>query len=101
MYVSLLLVADESWFRVEQATMSFMFFIALMGMAPFTTMYMAGAGAIIVALHTSYIVSFPQLGTVHALFYSVFVIASYAIACTAAWSRERSWRLVFLAVRRA
>jgi hypothetical protein len=100
MYISLLLVGTESWFRVEQATMSFMFFIALVGMAPFITIYMLGVGALIVVLHASYVASFPQLGVVHAWFYSLFVFASYVIACTAAWVREKSWRSDFMNLKR-
>ncbi len=96
MYIALLLVGQEQWYRTEQATMSFLFFIALIGMAPFTTLYTAGVGLFVVALHTYYLISrHPPLPAEHLYFYSLFVFGCYAIACTGAWFRERSWRDAF------
>lgn len=97
MYIALLLVGPETWFRVEQATMSFMLFIALVGMAPFTVVYAAGVGLFIIALHAIYVASHPELSGVHALFYTLFVAAAYVIICTTAWVRERSLRSSFVA----
>jgi TIR domain len=97
MLVALLLVGPLSWFRFEQATMSFMLFMALIGLAPFTTLYMLGVGAFILALHASYVSFYSQLDAVHALFYSLFVAASYVIVCTGAWVRETSLRSTFAA----
>jgi hypothetical protein len=95
MYIALLLVGPETWFRVEQATMSFMLFIALVGMAPFTVLYAAGVGLFIMTLHAVYVSSQPNLSGIHALFYTLFVAASYVIICTTAWVRERSLRSSF------
>ena len=50
MYIALTLVDQETWFRVAQATMSFMLFLALIGMAPFTTFYAVGVGLFIVVI---------------------------------------------------
>jgi hypothetical protein len=97
MYIALLLVGPETWFRAEQATMSFMLFIALVGMAPFTAVYAAGVGLFIMALHVFYVALYPELSRVHALFYTLFVAASYLIICTTAWVRERSLRSSFVA----
>jgi TIR domain len=97
MYVALILVGPTSWFRVEQATMSFMLFIAFVGLAPFTTLYTLGVGLFILALHALYLASNPQLDMIHQVFYSLFVAASYAVACTAAWVRERFLRSDFIA----
>jgi hypothetical protein len=97
MYVALLLVGPQSWFRVEQATMSFMLFIAFVSLAPFTTIYTLGVGLFIIVLHAIYLFSEPGLDGAHTLFYSLFVGASYAVACTAAWVRERSLRSEFIA----
>src|SRR5260370_38105601 len=47
MYAALLLVGPQSWFRVEQGTMSFMLFIAFVGMAPFTAIYTVAVGVFI------------------------------------------------------
>jgi hypothetical protein len=100
MYVALLLVGPESWFRVEQGTMSFMLFIAFVGLAPFTALYTVGVGLFIVSLHVLYLSIHSQLDAVHILFYSLFVAGSYAVACTTAWVRERSLRSSFLAGNR-
>lgn len=100
MYVALILVGPTSWFRVEQATMSFMLFVAFVGLAPFTTLYTLGVGLFILALHALYLASNPQLDAVHQTFYSLFVAASYAVACTAAWVRERFLRSDFVAQRK-
>jgi hypothetical protein len=97
MYVALLIVGPETWFRVEQGTMSFMLFIAFVGLAPFTTLYTVVVGLFIVAVHALYASLNQQIDGVHALFYSLFVAGSYAVACTAAWVRERSLRSAFLA----
>jgi hypothetical protein len=97
MYVSLLLVGPESWFRFEQATMSFMLLMALIGLAPFTTVYTLGVGAVILALHVVYVLSYSQLDAIHVVFYSLFVAASYIIACVGAWVREKSLRSEFAA----
>jgi class 3 adenylate cyclase len=94
-HVGLLLVGPESWFRVEQATMSFMLFIALVGFAPFTFIYAVGVGLLIIALHAAYMISRPDFSAVHALFYSLFVAGSYVIICAAAWVREQSLRSSF------
>src|ERR1700691_88884 len=94
-HVGLLLVGPESWFRVEQATMSFMLFIALVGLAPFTFIYAVGVGLLIIALHAAYMISRPDFSAVHALFYSLFVAGSYVIICATAWVRERSLRSSF------
>jgi hypothetical protein len=96
MYTALILVGREAWFRVEQGTMSFMFFLALVGLAPFTTVYTIAVGLFITLLHAYYILSYPDLAGVHALFYNLFAVACYLIACTAAWVRESSLRLAFL-----
>jgi hypothetical protein len=100
MLVALLLVGPLSWFRFEQATMSFMLFMALIGLAPFTTLYMLGVGAFILVLHVSYVSFYSRLDAVHALFYSLFVAASYVIVCTGAWVRETSLRSTFAASQR-
>jgi len=97
MYIALILVGPTSWFRVEQATMSFMLFMAFVGLAPFTTLYTLGVGLFILAIHALYLASNPQLDAVHQVFYSLFVAASYAVACMAAWVRERFLRLDFIA----
>jgi class 3 adenylate cyclase len=97
MYVSLLLVGPESWFRFEQATMSFMLFMALIGLAPFTTIYTLGVGGLILALHAVYVLFYAQLDAIHAVFYSLFVAASYVIACVGAWVRESTLRSTFAA----
>jgi hypothetical protein len=96
MYVALILVGTETWFHVEQATMSFMLFIALVGLAPFTTAYTAGVGILIVLTHAYYVITYPQLPRTHALFYSLFVAGAYAIACIGAWTRETLLRSAFL-----
>jgi hypothetical protein len=100
MYVALLIVGPETWFRVEQGTMSFMLFIAFVGLAPFTTVYTVSVGLFIVAVHALYASFHQQIDGVHALFYSLFVAGSYAVVCTAAWVRERSLRSAFLANER-
>jgi class 3 adenylate cyclase len=97
MYISLLLVGPESWFRFEQATMSFMLFMALIGLAPFTTVYTLGIGAVILALHVVYVLFYAQLDAIHAVFYSLFVASSYVIACVGAWVRESGLRSTFAA----
>jgi class 3 adenylate cyclase len=97
MYVSLLLVGPESWFRFEQATMSFMLFMALIGLAPFTVVYTLAVGALILALHVAYVLFYAQLDAIHAAFYSLFVAASYLIACIGAWVRETTLRSIFTA----
>ena len=97
MCISLLLVGPESWFRFEQATMSFMLFMALIGLAPFTTVYTLGVGAVILALHVIYVLFYAQLDAIHAAFYSLFVAASYVTACVGAWVRESSLRSTFAA----
>lgn len=100
MYIALVLVGPTSWFRVEQATMSFMLFIALVGMAPFTTFYTLGVGLFIVLLHAFYLLNDPQLDAAHKMFYSLFVAAAYVVACTAAWVREKSLRAEFIVQNR-
>jgi hypothetical protein len=97
MYVALLLVGPEEWFRVEQGTMSFMLFLAFVGLAPFTTIYTVGVGLYITLLHSYFVASYPDLPRAHALFYMFFVGGSYAVICTAAWVRERSLRSGFVA----
>jgi len=87
MYIALTLVDQETWFRVAQATMSFILFLALIGMAPFTTFYAVGDP----------IRSSPRE---HALFYTLFVVAGYVIACTCGRVRERTWRSVFVSNER-
>jgi hypothetical protein len=99
MSIALVLVGPTSWFRVEQATMSFMLFMAFVGLAPFTTLYMLAVGLFIVVLHALYLVFDLQLDAVHKVFYSLFVAAAYAVACTAAWVREKFLRSDFLAKR--
>jgi len=96
MYIALVIVGPESWFRAEQGTMSFMLFIAFVGLAPFTTLYTGCVGAFIVAVHAFYASFHQQIDGVHALFYSLFVADAYAVACTTAWIRERSLRAAFL-----
>jgi TIR domain len=95
MYAALLLVGPQSWFRVEQGTMSFMLFIAFVGMAPFTAIYTVAVGLFIFVVHALYLYSEPNLDGVHSLFYALFVGGSYAVACTTAWVRERSLRSTF------
>jgi class 3 adenylate cyclase len=96
MYVALLLVGPQSWFRFEQATMSFMMFIALVGLVPFTTLYTLGVGAFIFALHAVYDVFYAELDPIHVMFYTLFVGGAYVIACTAAWVREGTLRSAFV-----
>jgi hypothetical protein len=97
MYIALLLVGPEEWFRVEQGTMSFMLFLAFVGLAPFTTIYTIGVGLFITLLHTYYVASSSNLPAVHAFFYMLFVGGSYAVICTTAWVREKSLRVAFAA----
>jgi len=97
MCVALLLVGPQSWFRLEQATMSFMLFIAFVGLAPFTTIYTIGVGLFIVAAHTFFLTAHGEIDAAHVLFYSLFVGGAYVVACTGAWVRERSLRSSFAA----
>ena len=77
--------------------MSFMLFIAFVGLAPFTTIYTIGVGLFIVTAHSFFLTAHGEIDATHVLFYSLFVGGAYVVACTGAWVRERSLRSSFAA----
>ena len=95
MYIALILVGPQTWFRVEQATMSFMLFMAFVGFAPFTTLYTLGVGLFILVVHALYLSSDPQLDVINTLFYTLFVAGSFVFICATASVREKLLRSTF------
>jgi len=93
--VALLLVKPESWFNTGHATMSYMLFMALVGLAPFTVAYAVGVGLFVGALHVYHTVVYGNVPAVVAFFHSLFVASAFVVMCCAAYFRETALRRAF------
>jgi hypothetical protein len=94
MTYALTLVTREAWFRIEQATMCYMIFLVLVGLAPFTMLYTLGVGAIVIAFYGWFLLNSAAPAFL-AIFCSAFVLSFYILACCGAYARERNFRAEF------
>ncbi len=96
MTFGLTLVASETWFAFEQATMTFMLFLAFVGLAPFNFPYALGVGLVTLMAYAWWFAAYGgSLPPVRAIFCSLLVLSSYVIACCGALARERIFRREF------
>jgi hypothetical protein len=102
-YASARVLQDESWFRPEYVTMTFMAGIMVIAMAPVMTMYAIALQCLLVVVALYYIlcdlrmVEFP---TLYAIFSSLFVGVSLVVGCCITVTRERIVRREFAASQR-
>jgi hypothetical protein len=101
-YASARLLQEESWFRPEYVTMTFMAGIMVVAMAPVMTMYaiMLQCTLATVALYyMSYDLHMTEFPTQYAIFSSLFIGVSLLVGCCVTVTRERIVRREFAALR--
>lgn len=97
-YISAHVLQDETWFRPEYVTLTFMAGIALIGMAPFlfiwavTTQLMMAASALGFIAFDLHMAEFP---TLYVIFTSIFVSVMLVIGAGFSITRERVLRREF------
>jgi hypothetical protein len=100
MTYALTLVTKEEWFRIEQATMCYMIFVVLVGLAPFTMLYALAVGVLVMACYAWFLINYAlHMPAFFTIFCSAFVISFYIIACCGAYARERNFRAEFVRPR--
>jgi hypothetical protein len=101
-YTSARVLQEESWFRPEYVTMTFMGGIVLVGMAPVLVVYAALLESTMAAVALYYIVfdlHMVEFPTLYAIFSCVFLGGTLVVGCCFAVIRETSLRREFAAVR--
>jgi hypothetical protein len=101
-YTSARALQDQSWFRPEYVTMSYIGGIVLVGMAPVLVIYAALLESTMVAVALYFIVfdlHMVEFPTLYAIFSCVFLGGALVIGCCFAVIRETSLRREFAAVR--
>ncbi len=97
-YTSARVLQQESWFRPEYVTMTFMGGMMLVGMAPVLVIYAALLELTMAAVALYYIVfdlHMVDLPTLYAIFSCVFLVGTLVVGCCFAVIRETSLRREF------